>query len=99
MSFLKAPPQQPKNETVQLRLSQIVKFRLARYAEFIHASPPTSLRRCSNAYSAKTPSSKRISRPTNQRRQKTNKKEMDRNRRFSLPRSASHSQTSSRFIT
>jgi hypothetical protein len=39
MSFLKAPPQQPKNETVQLRLSQIVKFRLARYAEFIHASP------------------------------------------------------------
>lgn len=39
MSFLKAPPQQPKNETVQLRLSQIVKLRLARYAEFIHASP------------------------------------------------------------
>ncbi len=39
MSFLKAPPQEPKNETVQLRLSQIVKFRLARYAEFIHASP------------------------------------------------------------
>lgn len=39
MPFLKAPPQQPKNETVQLRLSQIVKFRLARYAEFIHASP------------------------------------------------------------
>ena len=39
MSFLIVSPQQPKNETVQLRLSQIVKFRLARYAEFIHASP------------------------------------------------------------
>ena len=39
MSFIKTPPLQPKNETVQLRLSQIVKFRLARYAEFIHASP------------------------------------------------------------
>jgi hypothetical protein len=39
MSFLKAPPQQPKNETVQLRLSQMVKFRLTRYAEFIHGSP------------------------------------------------------------
>jgi hypothetical protein len=39
MPVLKAPPQQQKNETVQLRLSQSVKFRLARYAEFIHASP------------------------------------------------------------
>jgi hypothetical protein len=39
MPVLKAPPPQPKNETVQLRLSQDVKFRLARYAEFIHASP------------------------------------------------------------
>ena len=39
MSVLKAPPQQPKNETVQLRLSQSVKVRLTRYAEFIQASP------------------------------------------------------------
>jgi len=39
MPLLKAPPPQQKNETVQLRLSQGVKFRLARYAEFINASP------------------------------------------------------------
>lgn len=39
MPVLKAPPQQPKNETVQLRLSQNVRFRLARYAEFIQSSP------------------------------------------------------------
>jgi hypothetical protein len=38
MSILKAPQLQPKNETVQLRLSESVKFRLARYAEFIQAS-------------------------------------------------------------
>ncbi len=38
MPILKAPQLQPKNETVQLRLSESVKFRLARYAEFIHAS-------------------------------------------------------------
>ena len=38
MPVLKAPPRQPKNETIQLRLSEDVKFRLARYAEFIHAS-------------------------------------------------------------
>lgn len=38
MPILKAPPAQPKNETLQLRVSQDLKFRLMRYAEFIHAS-------------------------------------------------------------
>jgi len=39
MPVLKAPPQQPRNETLQLRVPEGIKFRLARYAEFIHASP------------------------------------------------------------
>jgi predicted DNA-binding protein len=38
MAILKAPPTQPKNETLQLRVSQGLKFRLTRYAEFIHAT-------------------------------------------------------------
>ena len=38
MPILKAPPIQPKNETLQLRVSQDLKFRLMRYAEFIHAN-------------------------------------------------------------
>jgi predicted transcriptional regulator len=38
MPILKAPPVQPKNETLQLRVSQDLKFRLTRYAEFIHAN-------------------------------------------------------------
>lgn len=38
MSILKAPPAEPKNETLQLRVSQDLKFKLARYAEFIHAT-------------------------------------------------------------
>ena len=38
MPILKAPPAQPKNETLQLRVSQDLKFRLMCYAEFIHAS-------------------------------------------------------------
>jgi len=38
MPILKAPPVQPKNETLQLRVSQDLKFRLARYAEFMHAN-------------------------------------------------------------
>ncbi len=38
MPILKAPPVQPKNETLQLRVSQDFKFRLMRYAEFIHAN-------------------------------------------------------------
>ena len=38
MPILKAPPVQPRNETLQLRVSQDLKFRLMRYAEFIHAN-------------------------------------------------------------
>ena len=38
MPILKAPPVQPKNETLQLRVSEDLKFRLMRYAEFIHAN-------------------------------------------------------------
>lgn len=38
MPILKAPPIQPKNETLQLRVSQDLKSRLMCYAEFIHAS-------------------------------------------------------------
>lgn len=38
MPILKAPLTQPKNETIQLRVPQDFKFRLTRYAEFIHAS-------------------------------------------------------------
>lgn len=38
MPILKAPPAEPKNETLQLRVSQDLKFRLMRYAEFIHAN-------------------------------------------------------------
>lgn len=38
MPILKAPPVEPKNETLQLRVSQDLKFRLMRYAEFIHAN-------------------------------------------------------------
>jgi len=38
MPILKAPPIQPKNETLQLRVSQDLKFRLMGYADFIHAS-------------------------------------------------------------
>lgn len=38
MPILKAPPVQLKNETLQLRVSQDLKFRLMRYAEFIHAN-------------------------------------------------------------
>ena len=38
MPILKAPPTEPKNETLQLRVSQDLKFRLMCYAEFIHAN-------------------------------------------------------------
>lgn len=38
MPILKAPPTEPKNETLQLRVSQDLKFKLMRYAEFIHAN-------------------------------------------------------------
>jgi predicted transcriptional regulator len=37
MPILKAPPVQPKNDTLQLRVSQDLKFRLMCYAEFLHA--------------------------------------------------------------
>ena len=39
MSVIKSPVPESKNETIQLRVSQDIKFRLARYAEFIHATP------------------------------------------------------------
>lgn len=35
MSILKAPPQQPKNVTLQLRVPEQVKSRLAQYIEFL----------------------------------------------------------------
>ncbi len=38
MAILKAPPAEPKNETLQLRVSQDLKIKLMRYAEFIHAN-------------------------------------------------------------
>ena len=38
MAILKAPPAQPKNETLQLRVSQDLKFRLMRYAKFLRAN-------------------------------------------------------------
>jgi predicted DNA-binding protein len=39
MAILKAPPKQPKNTTVQIRLEDELKFKLDRYAQFIEASP------------------------------------------------------------
>jgi predicted transcriptional regulator len=38
MAVLKAPPKQPKNVTVQIRLEEELKFKLDRYAKFIEAS-------------------------------------------------------------
>jgi len=38
MAILKAPPQQPKNVTLQLRVSEHVKARLAQYVEFLKCS-------------------------------------------------------------
>ncbi|MFZ0886359.1 MAG: hypothetical protein WAN14_23360 [Candidatus Acidiferrales bacterium] len=38
MPILKAPPQQPKNVTLQLRVSEHVKARLAQYVEFLKCS-------------------------------------------------------------
>jgi hypothetical protein len=38
MAVLKAPPKQPKNTTVQIRLEEELKFKLERYAQFIEAS-------------------------------------------------------------
>jgi hypothetical protein len=39
MPVIKSPVPQPKNETIQLRVPQGIKFRLERYAEFITATP------------------------------------------------------------
>jgi hypothetical protein len=38
MAILKAPPQQPKNVTLQLRVSEHVKVRLTQYVEFLKCS-------------------------------------------------------------
>ncbi|HEX4002001.1 MAG TPA: hypothetical protein VHX36_05090 [Candidatus Acidoferrales bacterium] len=35
MSILKAPPKQPKNAMIQVRVEEGIKFNLDRYAEFI----------------------------------------------------------------
>jgi hypothetical protein len=37
--ILKAPPKQPKNESLQLRVSTEFKHNLQRYAEFLGAIP------------------------------------------------------------
>lgn len=39
MSILKAPPQQSKNESLQLRVSAEFKRKLQRYAGFLNATP------------------------------------------------------------
>ena len=39
MSILKPPPKQPKNESMQLRVSTEFKFKLQRYAQFLEATP------------------------------------------------------------
>lgn len=39
MPILKAPPIQPKNETLQLRVSTELKQKLQHYAEFLVATP------------------------------------------------------------
>jgi predicted transcriptional regulator len=38
MAILKAPPKPPKNETLQIRIEEHVRSRLAKYAEFIDSS-------------------------------------------------------------
>lgn len=39
MPILKAPPKQPKNESLQLRVPTDFRHRLQRYAEFLEATP------------------------------------------------------------
>ena len=39
MPVLKAPPKQPKTTVVQLRLDDIAKEKLTKYAEFLDSSP------------------------------------------------------------
>jgi len=38
MAILKSPPKPPKNETLQIRVEEHVRSKLARYAEFIDSS-------------------------------------------------------------
>ena len=38
MAILKSPPKPPKNETLQIRIEEHVRSRLAKYAEFIDSS-------------------------------------------------------------
>jgi predicted transcriptional regulator len=38
MPVLKSPPKPPKNETLQIRIEEDIRTKLARYAEFIDAS-------------------------------------------------------------
>ncbi len=38
MSILKAPPKQPKNATLQLRVDEELKIRLDKYAEFLDST-------------------------------------------------------------
>jgi predicted transcriptional regulator len=38
MSILKAPPKQPKNATLQLRVDEELKTRLDKYAEFLNST-------------------------------------------------------------
>ena len=38
LSILKSPPKQPKNETLQIRVEEQVRSKLAKYAEFIDSS-------------------------------------------------------------
>src|SRR5260370_13739447 len=38
MSILKAPPKQPKNEALQLRIDEELKIKLEKYAEFLDST-------------------------------------------------------------
>lgn len=38
MAILKSPPKPPKNETLQIRVEEEVRSKLAKYAEFIDSS-------------------------------------------------------------
>ena len=38
MPILKSPPRPPKNETLQIRIEEDIRSKLAKYAEFIDAS-------------------------------------------------------------
>ncbi len=64
MPILKAVPAQAKNETLQLRVPQDLKFRLTRYAEFTHATASYVVSEAPNASFARTPNSNNTWRPT-----------------------------------